>query len=86
MSRTREAPEIAAACARMMGALVRRARDGELEALEALAMLHELAGAQLGSAVLGYRASPAQASWHDVGRILGMTRQAAHQRFGGDAT
>lgn len=82
----REAPEIGAACARMMRALARRAGDGELEALEQLARLQVDLQHQLGAAVAGYRAfQPAHGaapySWADVGRILGVTRQSAYERF-----
>lgn len=79
--REREAPELAAAAIRMMRALARRAGDGELEALEALATLQDVAGMQLGAAVAGYREGPAEASWTTVGEILGMSRQSAHERF-----
>lgn len=77
----REAPELAAACIRMMRALARRAGDGELEALEALGQLQHTLQAQLGAAVAGYREGPAQASWTAIGEALGTTRQAAQQRF-----
>lgn len=81
MKREREAPEVAAAAIRMMRALARRAGNGELEALEALDALQASVQLQLGAAVAGYREGPAQASWTDVARILGMTRQSAHERF-----
>lgn len=78
---SREAPELQAACIRMMRALARRAGDGELEALEALAFLQDSVQLQLGAAVAGYREGPAEASWTTIGGILGMTRQSAHERF-----
>jgi hypothetical protein len=78
----REAPEVGAASARMMRALVRRAADGELEAVEELARLQAVLDACLHEAVQGYRNGPAEASWADVGRILGTTRQSAQARFG----
>lgn len=81
MTREREAPEVAAACIRMIRALARRAGAGELEALEALSALQDSVQLQLGAAVAGYREGPAEASWTDIGRILGMTRQSAHERF-----
>lgn len=65
----------------MMRALARRAGEGELEALEALAMLQDTLQAQLGAAVAGYREGPAEASWTIIGSTLGMTRQAAHERW-----
>lgn len=78
----REAPELGAACIRMMRALARRAGQGELEALEQLAFLQDSLQLQLGAAVAGYRAGPAEASWQAVGEILGITRQSAQGRFG----
>lgn len=82
MKREREAPEVAAACERMMRALARRAGEGELEALEALNVLQAKLQANLGAAVAGYRTGPAQASWTDIGKALNMTRQSAHERWG----
>lgn len=79
----REAPELGAACVRMFRALARRAGEGELEALEQLSFLQDSLSMQLGAAVAGYREFPGGGySWTDVGRILGITRQAAQQRFG----
>lgn len=79
--REREATELQGAAIRMMRALARRAGDGELEALEALAFLQDVVQLQLGAAVAGYRESPVQASWSQVGEALGITRQSAHERF-----
>lgn len=81
MSREREAPELEAACIRMMHALARRAAAGELEALEALDSLQGAVQTQLGVAVAGYRWGPAKASWATIGTILGVTRQSAQERF-----
>lgn len=81
MTREREAPEVSAACIRMMRALARRAGQGELEALEALAALQLSVDQQLGAAVAGYREGPAEASWTTIGSVLGITRQSAHERF-----
>lgn len=81
MSREREAPELSAAVVRMMQALSRRAGEGELEALEAMHYLDARSHALLGCAVAGYRSGPVGASWTEIGRILGMTRQSAHERF-----
>lgn len=81
MKREREAPELQAACVRMMGALARRAGQGELEALEALHHLTFMSSELLGAGVAGYRQGPAKASWSTVGDVLHMTRQSAHERF-----
>lgn len=79
--REREAPELQGAAIRMMRALARRAGEGELEALEALADLQFSLDMQLGAAVAGYREGPAAASWTDIAGILGVSRQSAHERF-----
>lgn len=83
---TREAPELGAAVIRMLRALARRAGEGELEALEQLAMLQDSLQMQLGAAVAGYRDfQPAHNapgySWADVASILGCTKQSAWERF-----
>lgn len=80
--RDREAPELAAASVRMMMALVRRAYDGELEALESLRDLQNALDLHLGRAVRAYREGPAEASWTTIGTIMGTSRQAAHKRWG----
>jgi hypothetical protein len=82
--REREAPELAGAARRMLLALARRAGQGELEALESLRDLRNESEAFLEMGVHLYRASPALSSWAEIGRLLGITRQAAQQRFGGD--
>lgn len=78
----REAPELGAASVRMAKALVRRAGNGELEALEELNRLQAVLDELLHQGVTAYRQGPAEASWADVGRILGTTRQSAQARFG----
>lgn len=80
--REREAPEVTAAAVRMMRALVKRAGDGELEALEGLVSLQAALDGCLDQAVHGYREGPAKASWAAVGEAVGVSRQAAQQRFG----
>lgn len=77
--RTYEAPDMAAFVGRTMRAMVRRADDGDLEVMSALASIQaDLADAQAKAAAAlrgkGY-------SWTDIGRELGMSRQAAQQRF-----
>lgn len=81
--RTREAPDLEAMLKRMIRALVSRCATGELEALEALQRLSGAMGQGLHDGARAYRSSPAQPSWTDMGRILGVSRQAACQRFGG---
>lgn len=83
----RESEEVRDAAARMMRALVRRAGDGDEQAVEALAQLAAHADDYLRDAVLAFRAwQPAghapSPSWRDVGNLLGVTRATAQQRFG----
>lgn len=78
--RKHESPEIGAAAARMLRALVRRAQEGDWEALEQLAELENLASCSTQAAghlmqtEFGY-------SYTQLGDVLGITRQAARQRF-----
>lgn len=77
--RTYEAPDMAAFLRRTMRAMVRRAAEGDQEVLSALVETR----AQLDEALR----DAAQAlhrrghSWAFIGNELGMTRQAAFQRF-----
>jgi hypothetical protein len=79
-----EAPEKAAAAARMIRALGKHAAC-DVDALPLLVELGELVDAELGTAVRTAVApgNPYGWSWGTVGRVLGMTRQNAHKRFGG---
>lgn len=79
----RESPELEAMIRRMLRALVRRATDGDTLALESLANLRaDLAGA-IAAAAVGAHDGPAEYSWTDIGQVLGVTRQAARQLYGG---
>ena len=74
-----EAPDVGSAALRMMRALVRRAGEGDTEALEWLARLQrELSGLinEAGSAAhtFGY-------TYGELASCLDVTRQAARQRF-----
>lgn len=66
---------------RMLRALVRRSTAGELEALEVLYALERVVGSSIVAAAQGAHEGPAKYSWGEIGRWLGMSRQAAHQRF-----
>lgn len=76
----REAPELGAFVNRMFRALVRRAGAGGLEAVEVLASLSRSCQAATKEA--------AEAAWRSgysytqLGDALGVSRQAARQRFG----
>lgn len=79
MAKHRESPEIAAFIRRMFRALERRAQDGDLEALEALASLRSSLRDSTERA--GLSASKHGYSFTEIGTALGITRQAARQRF-----
>jgi hypothetical protein len=83
--RTYEAPDMGAFMGRTLRAMVRRAADGDQEILSVLADLEtQLAWAQGEAARALHQRGQ---SWTFIGRELGITRQAAQQRFGrvGDA-
>lgn len=81
--RYRETPELTGAARRMIRAVAKRC-ETDVEALADLAQLRDEIDAALVAAVAGARSGEQVAaySWADVGRVLGMTRQAAQQRFG----
>lgn len=66
---------------RMLRALVARATDGDLFALESLANLERAIPEAVEAAARGAHAGEAGYSWGEIGRELGISRQAAHQRF-----
>lgn len=84
--RDREAHELHEAVARFMRALVRRAAAGDEYAVTALAAIANDAPTALANGVRAWRGwQPAHGhspSWTDVARLMGMSRQAAQQRWG----
>lgn len=74
-----EAPAVTGAALRQINALVTRCAEGDTEALEGLAAIaHRVERAQFE----GARALYAKGyTWQAVGDLLGITRQAASQRF-----
>lgn len=80
--RVTEDTEFAAAARRFVKALGRRA-GSNINTLSFLAGMSELVDEMLTQAVHDLRAEPVCASWAEIGHVLGMTRQAAQQRFGG---
>lgn len=76
-----EAPEVEAMVRRMFRALVRRAAEGDWEALEALGRLE---GVAAGSATEGlYRSWQGQGgrySFGELAQVVGTSRQAVRQR------
>jgi hypothetical protein len=72
----------AAFARRIIRAYSRRISGGDIEALMDMAILATEAETALGEAVKGLHAYGY--SWADIARPLGITRQAAQQRWGGD--
>lgn len=74
--------EYTAFVGRILRATERRVSNGDIEGLTALAKLEADLDRALRTAVARLRAEPWNYSWTEVGRSLGVTRQAAQQRFG----
>lgn len=78
----REAPELGQAIGRMMRALARRCREGDIQALTELYELRRDLAVHTASAALWLNAQHGY-SWFEIGRAAGMSRQAAQHRWGG---
>jgi len=78
-----EPPELGAMTRRVLASLVRRAGAGDLDALGELAALVDHVEYALALAAHNAHVGPAAYSWTEIARELGITRQAARQRFGG---
>jgi len=76
-----EAPELGAAAARMIRALVVRAAEGDTEALEQLAALELLL--PQATALAGHHAHAWGYSFSELAAVLGISRQAAIKRYSG---
>jgi hypothetical protein len=83
-SRVVENEEFTAFGRRIIRAAGRRIAAGDVEALPALASLSADLDAAIGDAVLGLRG--AGYSWAEIASRLGVTRQAAHQRWATNST
>lgn len=79
----REAQDLEAMVMRMMRALARRAEGGDLEALVALCNLGPWLTAQQRLAARGLVGGQCY-SWAQLALRLGITKQSAHGRWGGD--
>jgi hypothetical protein len=77
-----ENDEYVAFLTRAIRAFGRRVAAGDIDALADAAFLSARLDAAIKEAVTGLRARGY--SWADIGRQLGVTRQAAQQRWGGD--
>jgi hypothetical protein len=75
-----ENDDYAAFARRILRAYARRVADGDVEALIAMTGLAQDIDAAIGQAVTGLRAFGY--SWAEIGARLGITRQAAPQRWG----
>ena len=81
--RTVENDEYAAFARRVLRAYSRRVADGDVEALTLMTDLADEIDTAIGQAVTGLRAFGY--SWAEIGSRLGITRQAAQQRWGSHA-
>ena len=75
-----ENDEYAAFARRVLRAYSRRVGDGDVDALVVMVGLADEIDAAIGEAVKGLRARGY--SWAEIGSRLGITRQAAQQRWG----
>lgn len=75
--------EFAAAARRFVKALGRRA-GGNISTLRFLSGMSDLVEELTTQAVFDLRREPVCASWSEIGEVLGISRQAAQQRFGGE--
>jgi hypothetical protein len=78
--RVRENDEYAAFARRVLRAYARRVATGDVEALGLMLGLSAEIDTAIGQAVTGLRAFGY--SWAEIGSRLGITRQAAQQRWG----
>ncbi len=80
--RITENDEYAAFARRILRAYSRRVTVGDIDALTDMARLADELDIAIHHAVTGLRAHGY--SWADIAARLGITRQAAHQRWGGE--
>jgi hypothetical protein len=77
-----ENDEYAAFVRRIVRAYARRVATGDVEALTDMVALSSVLDDAIGQAVIGLRTHGY--SWADIAARLGITRQAAQQRWGAD--
>jgi hypothetical protein len=78
-----ENDEYAAFIRRILRAYGKRVATGDVEALRDMVALSSLLDEAIGQAVIGLRAHGY--SWAEIGSRLGISRQAAQQRWGGES-
>lgn len=71
---------------RILKATARRVGSGDIEGLAVIARVQHLVDETMQQSVNRLRGEPWSYSWADIGLRLGITRQAAQQRFGPKAT
>ena len=79
VKRRHETPEVAKASMRFARALARRAEEGDTEALEGLAELALIVEGATATAMANLHGQGY--SWQAIGDLMGVSKQAAHQRF-----
>ncbi len=79
-----ENDEYAAFLRRVLRAYSRRVAGGDIEALTTMAALADEMDTAIGQAITGLRETGY--SWADIAARLGVTRQAAQQRWGGEGS
>lgn len=84
LPRVVENDEYTAFLRRVIRALARRVSGGDIEAISDMAQLSGELDNAIRRAVMGLRAKGY--SWAEIGTRLGVTRQAAQQRYGGGAS
>ena len=82
--RVTENDEYAAFARRVIAAYSRRIAAGDIDAITEMARLADDLDAAIRCAVTGLRSRGY--SWAEIGTRLGVTRQGAQQRWGGDAS
>src|SRR6266498_3441382 len=77
-----ESSEFDAFVRRILRAYARRVANGDIEALRSLAELSSEVDAMTRLAVAGLRQQPYSYSWSEIADRLGVSKQAAQQRYG----
>lgn len=71
---------------RILRATARRVGNGDIDGLAVIARVQRLVDETMQRSVDRLRGEPWEYSWADIGLHLGITRQAAQQRFGSKTT